>query len=80
VPELANTIMRDLPRLGDTEAISRDRHLSGTNQTSGQLSGGGSLAKLVHAVKRFMWAPLNGRFNHVASLLQQIWHVGAFLK
>jgi hypothetical protein len=25
VPELANTIMRDLPRLRDTEAISRDR-------------------------------------------------------
>jgi hypothetical protein len=24
VPELANTIMRDLPRLRDTEAISRD--------------------------------------------------------
>jgi hypothetical protein len=25
VPELANTIMRDLPRLRDTKAISRDR-------------------------------------------------------
>jgi hypothetical protein len=24
VPELTNTIMRDLPRLRDTEAISRD--------------------------------------------------------
>jgi hypothetical protein len=27
VPELANTIMRDLPRLRDTEAISRDSSL-----------------------------------------------------
>jgi hypothetical protein len=25
VPELANTIMRDLPGLRDTDAISRDR-------------------------------------------------------
>jgi hypothetical protein len=38
----------------------------------GQLSGGGSSAKLVHAVKKFMWAPSNGRFNHVGSYFNKL--------
>jgi hypothetical protein len=46
----------------------------------GQLSGDGFSAKLVHAVKNFMWAPSNGRFNHVGSYFKQVDHVGAFLQ
>jgi hypothetical protein len=61
-------------------AIESCGHLSATKHSIGQLFGDGSSAKLVHAVKKFMWAPFNGRFNHVGSFLKQIDHVGAFPK
>jgi hypothetical protein len=60
--------------------IESCEHLSATKHSIGQLFGGGSSAKLVHAVKNFMWAPSNGRFNHVSSFLKQVDHVGAFLQ
>jgi hypothetical protein len=61
VPELTNTIMRDLPRLRDTEAISRDTgnaHLTKSSDNC-NLNQTSDLPHLICAMRPYPPTPLN---------------------